>query len=523
MNHAASTPSTLLCLDLGTSGAKVALVDLTGRTVASASRGYPTHTTSDGGAEQNPEEWLRAAREAIGEVRQGVETTRPVALALTGQMQDLVLLPQPGTPQYPAVLYSDTRAAQEAEQIRAQLAEQGATWDVLTGNQQDATSCAAMFRRMSRFQSEQVDQAEAVVFGPAAYLAVQLGCGAWCDMTTASTTGLLDIETRRWSGEVASAAGMDSRLLPRLTSSAAQVLGETDGQAARMLGLPPGIPVVLGPGDAAATTAGIIGLEPGESYAYLGSSGWVASIVQETPSHADVTGEEQPRLDASHRLLLETNSDERRSLRISALLAAGSAADWAREAFLHGVDAMRANQLLEARCAEKGRGPTDLLALPSIAGERYPVRDASLRAAIVGMDAHTRGLDIYAAVLEGVAFAVAHALAENGSPTRSPLAVTGGGAASTPWLRILADATGRDVRVVPDADAALRGVSLLAADALGLDHEMVPLTREFSGASVVEHPDRTAVAEYAGRRAAHRALYDAARGVHEMLNRRREL
>lgn len=79
----------LLTLDLGTSAAKAALLDLEGRFLAAASAEYPTIHTPDGGTEQDPAHWVRAARIAITEVLPpGGEVA---ALGLTGQMQDLVL------------------------------------------------------------------------------------------------------------------------------------------------------------------------------------------------------------------------------------------------------------------------------------------------------------------------------------------------------------------------------------------------------------------------------------------------
>lgn len=540
----------LLCLDLGTSAAKAALIDLTGRTVATASHPYPTFTTVEGGAEQDPADWLAAVRRTVSEIL-GSTSCAPVAVAVTGQMQDLVLLPAHGRPQQRAILYSDARAENDALEIREGLAAQGVDWDRLAGNLQDATSCAAMYRRLCRERPDTPAQTRGMVFGPAGYLADALGLSTWCDPTTASTTGLLDITEHHWSTPVAAAAGMDIARLPRLTTAPAQVIGRARRDAEAVAALPAGLPVVLVSGDAGATTAGVVGLRPGEAYAYLGTSGWVASVVAD----ASTPGAEAPAV--SHRLLLDasgtadTDADpsgipERtdgedstevthrtagRSLRISALLAAGAAAQWGRDVFLGGAAPGEADALLEAREAEHGRGPTGLLALPSIHGERFPVRDPGLRAAVLGMDADTRGIDLYAAVLEGVAQAIAHALEENAAASEEnaagcqagvrrsapgQIAVAGGGAASAPWRRILADVTGRDVLTVPETDATLRGAALLAADALHLDHDIRPLVEDAGLSGWTTAPDPSAAAEHAARRRAHRPLYEAAAQIQDL-------
>lgn len=538
----------VLCLDLGTSAAKAALIGLDGGVHGRASCAYPTRTTADGGAEQDPQDWLRAARTAITELLRVPGATGDVlALSLTGQMQDLVLLEADGAIA-PAILYSDTRAGPDAQEIHAQLEREGLSWDSLTGTVQDATSCAAMFRRLVRIDPALVDRARGALFGPAGYLAHALGCGRWCDPTTAAATGLLEARTGVFSGAVARAAGLDEELLPALTTATGQIVGRTDLAAQDLLGVPSGVPIVLAPGDAGATTLGIVGLEVGDDYAYLGTSGWLAAVIprpgadqrgadgngadergaagaETDPRRADEggaagtrthgSGASAEQAPVSHHLALAAGDDL--VLRISALLAAGAAADWARTALLDGASPAEADARLEEREAQEGRGPTGLLALPSILGERYPVRDGDLRAALVGMGPRTRDIDMYAAVLEGVAHALASA---SSAPSRAglslgersrALAVAGGGTTSGPWLRILADVTGREVRVVDGADAALVGGALAAADALGRDHSIHPLAFRSGGRTVA--PDPSAARGHAALRDAHLALYSAVAAV----------
>lgn len=530
----------LLCLDLGTSAAKAALLDLDGTVHRRAEAPYPTRHAADGTAEQDPRDWERAARAVIVELLEAapaakasvdgaapapVPDTAPdgevAALVLTGQMQDFVAVPRSGVARL-AILYSDTRAGAEAAELRAALAADGVSWDSLTGNLQDATSCAAMHLRLLRTAPEQLADLQGVVFGPAGYLAARMGLGLWCDPTTAATTGLLEARTRDWSPAVARAAGLDPALLPALTAAAGQVVGHAGTEATALLGVPDGLPVVLAPGDAGATTSGIVGLAPGDAYIYLGTSGWLASVLPGTrtsPTGAQDAGEgsagDEPA-GVSHHLALGTSSAtaEPPILRISALLSAGAAADWARQAVLDGADPARADQLLEAREQERGRGPSGLLALPSIVGERFPVRDGNLRGAVLGIDAGTRGIDLYAAMLEGVAHGLAHGLEHADGTSPRPLPVTGGGAASAPWLRILADVTGRPVRTVDGTDAALLGCALVAAEALGLDHALVPLGARQEAAMI--DPDPSAAVQHAALRPAHRALYDAAARVQRL-------
>lgn len=475
-----TTPA-ILALDLGTSGAKAALIDVrTGRPTASAFRPYPTRNLPGGGVEQDPADWLHAARAAItGCLGDGV---RPAALSLTGQMQDLICLDASGRPLGPAVLYSDTRASRQATEIAQVVPD----WEEITGNEHNATSNAAMFRRLAQLNDPRAEAAT-LLFSPAGYLIHRLGLGTVVDETTAGTTGLFDIRIRGFSGQVAAAAGIDAAVLPQVRSGH---VGDTGDGAFELLGLPAGVPVVLAPGDATATTAGIVGVAPGDDYLYLGSSGWHAEVREEITMGGP---------GAVHQLALPDGG----ILRIAAVLSAGATAQWARSTFLGGAPPEDADRML----VERGiRGFHGLLSLPSIHGERFPVRDDALGAAVTGMRAGTRPIDIYAAVLEGVALGLSHSLPEDGD---RPLPVVGGGTNSRPWMEIVADVTGREVRVISGVDAALNGCALAATDALGLtDTGVAPLVQGNAAGEAVP-PDPAAHASWCQVRARHRALYAA--------------
>src|SRR5699024_11593578 len=102
--------------------------------------------------------------------------------------------------------------------------------------------------------------------------------------------------------------------------------------------------------------------------------------------------------------------------------------------------------------------------------------DGTLLGAVLGLHSATTPAHLYAGTLDGVALALSHALdpADRGRV----LPVVGGGAASAPWRRILADVTGRPVVRADGNDATLRGAALAGAQTVGLDHRMVPLAAQ---------------------------------------------
>ena len=83
--------TSLLGLDIGTSGVRCLAVDEGGRVVAEASAEYPLYAPRPGWSEQQPEDWWEASSRVIGEV--GARVGRDIgAIGLTGQMHGAVFL-----------------------------------------------------------------------------------------------------------------------------------------------------------------------------------------------------------------------------------------------------------------------------------------------------------------------------------------------------------------------------------------------------------------------------------------------
>src|SRR5215212_5986180 len=124
-----------LAFDIGTTGTKAALVeDSTGHVLRSAYRGYETHTAAGGVIEQSAADWWQAV---IATTRE-LDAHEAEAVAITGQMQDLILIDAQGEPIRPVILYSDSRAHAEAKEINMILNSE--RLQKTTGNSQEAGS-----------------------------------------------------------------------------------------------------------------------------------------------------------------------------------------------------------------------------------------------------------------------------------------------------------------------------------------------------------------------------------------------
>ncbi|MCC7447046.1 MAG: hypothetical protein IT324_06500 [Anaerolineae bacterium] len=480
--------TTWLAFDIGTTGTKAALCDSNGRTIRSAYRSYDTRTADGGVVEQQAGDWWQAVIESTHEL----DASSADAIAITGQMQDLILLDAKGESARPVILYSDSRAHAEAVEVNAIIgAEQ---LHQLTGNSQEAGSLLAKLLWLARHEPDTLAKSTLLLTGAADVIAMKLTGLPVSDTTTDSTTGLLDINTRTMlTPDVFAALGLADvlRLLPPVKHGGALV-GSLRDEMAQMLGLKAGIPVHHGPGDAGATTLGVGSGEPGSVYAYIGTSGWVAFT--STKRGAPETG-----------VFTLAHPHSERYITVAPLLTAGGNLDWVRDLF----DIADYGDLITQALNQP---PTALLYLPYLNGERSPFSDPFARGAFIGLSArHTRP-DLCRAVLEGVIFAYRHALdALIGEPV-SRLTLTGGGTRSRAWCQLFADITYTPVTIAEDAaHVGARGAVLAAQVAAGQYADYNPAG--FFPAAAALEPDNRQRDHYDRQYALFKAAYPALKDI----------
>ncbi|WP_127953072.1 xylulokinase [Rhodococcus xishaensis] len=444
----------LISLDIGTSGAKAALVAQDGRLLASGYASYETHNPADYRVEQEPQAWWRATQEALAQVGARANLAAAADLAgitLSGQMQDLILVGADDTIGR-AILYSDTRSRSEAEEISSRI---GADRLIrITGNTQDASSLLAKWRWLDIHEPDRLAASRTMLFGAHSYIAWRLCGNASCDHTTASTTGLLDLGSNAWATDLLEMLGLDRQRLPRLTP-AGESIGTLSALAARTLMLPPDLPVFTGAGDLAATTVGVGAGEPHRFYCYLGTSGWIASTPPDSAESSWATAESG--------VFTLRHPDLQRVIRVAPMLTAGGNLDWAGAEIANNEGYASHN----ATAASAPVGSNGVIYLPYLAGERSPFRDPNARACYIGLSNQTTRADLIRAVMEGVSFAY-RSLFELLGANAEKLYVVGGGAKSTLWMQILADVMGHDIEVVAEPEnAAVRGAAIIAGRELG--------------------------------------------------------
>ena len=425
----------LVGLDVGTTGVKALALSPEGDVLARVEESYELSTPHPGWAEQDPEDWWRAAERALAALG-----GQPAAIGLSGQMHGLVVLDDRDRVLRPAILWNDQRTEAECVEIEERVGL--ARLIQLTGNRALTGFTAPKLLWLRRHEPTTYAQVAHVLL-PKDYVRLRLTGEHVIDVADASGTLLFDVARRRWSQEMLEALQLDPAWLPRALESP-EVSGETVA----------GIPVAAGAGDQAAAALGVGVDRPGPVSVVLGTSGVVFAAL---PAFA---ADPQARVHAfCHAVPGGWHA-------MGVMLSAGGSLRWLRDVLgpRGGYDE------LTAAAEEWPAGTEGLSFLPYLSGERTPHADPHARAAYAGLTLrHHRGA-LVRAVLEGVAYGLRDSLEllrELGVDPRDGR-VSGGGARSDLWLRILASVLRLPIRRTAADEGSAFGAALLGGVAAGV-------------------------------------------------------
>ncbi len=411
-----------LGLDCGTSGLKALLVDESGAAVAAATRVYLPDRPRPGWSEQDPEVWRSAMAEAIAELRAAAPAALGAlkAIGFSGQMHGAVLIDGSDRPARRAILHNDGRAHEEA----AELARDYPHLAGVVGVKPMPGFTGPKLLWLARNEPELRVRIDCVL-APKDYLRLTLTGERGTDMSDAAGQWLLDEAVRLWSADAIAACGAAPEWTPRLHEGS-DAVGTVRPAVAQALGLPSGVVVAAGGGDAAVGAVGLGAIAPGEAFISLGTA---TQLIVATERY----------LCAPERLVHGfAHALPDRWYAMAAMLNGAGALAFAARLLGSTPDA------LEREAADGYRGPGGLVFLPYLSGERTPLDDPFARGVLFGMSETTSSVDVARAVMEGVALTLAEArdaLAAAGAPIQR-VGLIGGGAKSALWTRMIAAATG---------------------------------------------------------------------------------
>jgi gluconokinase len=437
----------VIAVDVGTSSARAGLFDEHGRPVPGRFHrvAYTARLTADGGAEHDPTEVVEAVAACLDAVQVRTAAMDVAAVSVTTYWHGLLGFDKDNRPVTPIYLWADTRSAAEATILASAL--DATALHARTGCHVHPCYWPAKLRWLAR--TRPAATAAVARWGSVGELLELAFTGAArTSVSIASGTGLLDQARADWDPEALAAAGIDAGQLFPLVDRTAAHRGLRPRWSSRWPGLRSAqwLPAV---GDGAASNVGSGCVDPTRIALNVGTSAALRVITDSPPV--------PPRGLWRYRL------DRRRSVVGGATSEGGNVFAWCRAQLKLPADT-------EIEHALGTWGAADLIALPFLAGERSPGWRAERRGALVGLSVDTTALDVLRAMLAGVALRLAlvyDLLAPCAAPDHAVVASGGAFEHSRAWTQMIADALGRPILRLAEAEATSRGAAILALEALG--------------------------------------------------------
>lgn len=440
-----------LAIDVGTGGIRSALVDARGKILAISHKEHEQIVPQHGWSEQRPADWWSGTKETIRDVLARVEGSaeRVAAIGACGQMHGSVLIDENGQLTREAtLLWNDKRTLENVQAFEAEHAVD--EFLHISANMPAPAWPAFKLMWLAKNDPESLANATTLLM-PKDYINYKLTGERAQDWTEASMSFLMDATTSDWSDELIGLTGVRKDLLPDIKNPAT-ILGGLNQNVADQVGLPSGLPVIVGSGDYPMALLGSGVCTPGMASDVTGTSTIITVLHDEPKIDPEVSN-------------LQTATGAWGSLTL--LDSGGDAVRWARRAFHEN----RRSYGEVADAAQRAEaGSNGLFFLPYLSGERFGDMRNS-RAQFFGLSAGHGLPEIHRAVLEGVAFSVRQRLASVQGKSGRPemIVASSGGAKSDLWLEIKASMYNVPYLVPEELECGVVGCAAMMATATG-DH-----------------------------------------------------
>lgn len=436
----------ILGLDVGTTAAKASLFSLDGQLRVTASREYPLLGPRPGWHVQEPDAIAAGVIGAMRDAVAHIEPTRVLGISISTAMHGLLGLDADLRPVTELITWADSRASAQAEQLN-----EHATGPRLHFTSGTPTHPMSPLVKLCWFGDIAPDLLRGTPHwvGLKDWILATLTGRVATELSTASGSGLLDMETRDWNPEAIEVAGIRPDQLPELHDTTDILPLSTEAAAA--IGLPAGLPIVVGAGDGPLGNLGTGAMDVGKAGLSIGTSGALRMVMR---APAVVSG-----------LFCYALT---RDVWVAggAVSNGGMVQRWLTETFApEGAD--DADACLRAERIPAGSD--GLVMIPYLVSERASLWDSEIRGAFLHVRRpHTPDHFLRAGV-EGVAFQLWTILRRLRMIARvEEIRATGGVFRSALWRDVVAGVLNRPFVVTGSAEGSGLGAAILGAKALGV-------------------------------------------------------
>ncbi len=442
----------LLGVDIGTQGTKTSLVSIDGQVVANAFEPSRLIQPSKGVVKQEPEDIYISVVRTIAEVitKTGVSATDILAIGIDGQMAGIMGIDRDWKAVTHYDSWLDTRCEKYIKLIQAEAEE-----EVIR-----ITGCPVTYAHGPKilwwkYERPEVYRKIAKFVLPGVYVAGRLtglkADDAYVDYTYLHFSGFGDVEKTKWSKELLRLFQVEADKMPTIVEPW-KVIGSLTREAAEQCHLLPGIPVVAGCGDTAATSLGAGITRPGLVFDVAGTASVFSCCV------------DQYRPDIKYKTLLFARSIiPDLWIPMAYINGGGMCLKWFRDHLIGGetgyAELDRESEAIPA-------GSEGLIFLPHFSGRVCP-NDPYTRGTWVGLSwNHTRS-HLYKAIMEGIAYEYRYYLKVLKELVKEEVQFTeviviGGGAKSNVFNAIKADVLGIKYNPQQVSDTATLGTAIVA-------------------------------------------------------------
>ena len=477
-------------IDLGTSAAKLLLMDESGEIKNVISKEYPLEFPKPGWSQQNPEDWRKAILEGIPELLTGFDGASVAGIGCGGQMHGLVILDENDNVIRPAILWNDGRTAAQVDYLNNEVGKEKLSG--MTANIAFAGFTAPKILWVWENEPENFARIAKIML-PKDYVNYILTGVHACDYSDASGMLLLDVEHKCWSRQMLEIVGVTEKQMPKLFESY-HCIGTVKPDVAKLLGLGEHVAVAAGAGDNAAAAVGTGVVGEGGCNISLGTSGTV------------FISSEKFGVDSTNALHAFAHADGGYHL-MGCMLSAASCNKWLMEDILQTTDYAAQQAAIREACL----GENHTYFLPYLRGERSPINATNARGTFIGMTMDTTRADLVQAVLECVAFAIRDSVevARSLGISITSSKICGGGAKSALWKRILANVLNIPLESPESEQGPGMGGAMLAMVACGAYDSVKAVCDRFVRVAAVVEPEPALVAKYEKRYQQFRKIYPA--------------